>query len=712
MFGFGDPLMLRFVYSFILAMGVLPCLGVSLPAGEPMTLENLFQLDRLADPQISPDGTRIVYQVTKIHDVAKNERSTNLWLVQRDGSNRRQLTYSSKSDSHPRWSPDGTTILFESTRDGTSQLYLLDLSRGGEPKKITDISTGASQAIWSPDGSHILFQSTVRPEFSILPFSESNLKNREYDEGVASNIVKARTFTKLFYRHWDSYVEDKRIHLFLIESDGKNCRDITPGDRDAFPTSSTFVGGQEYTFSPDGSHVLFTAVPAEGEAWSTNHDICRVSIRNTSRQWPTVVSAPAADGTLKFSPDGKLAAFRSQSKPGYEADKWQLMVQACEPDGTLVGSPRSLTAELDLSVSDYSWMSPTDLVFLSESNAASVVYHASLSGPPRKIDGLFSDGRQGQITGHSLGGDSFVLSRATMNEPSELFAGSLAAGNASQITFHNQSIFEKLDRPKPESVTLPVEGGYQMQMWILKPPGFDPSKKWPVVYLVHGGPQGAWEDGWSFRWSPQLWAAQGYIAVMPNPRGSTSFGQAFCDEISGDWGGKCYRDLVAGLEFVKALPYVDSSRLASAGASFGGYMQNWFAVNEISKEFRCLVTHCSVYNFESMWGTTEELWFDEYEHGGLPWQYPEKYREFSPHRLAGNLSKYKTPMLVIHNDYDFRCPIGQGHELFQALQRQGVPSRFVNFPDEGHWVNKPANSLHWHKEIFSWLQQYCPAGGR
>ncbi len=219
------------------------------------------------------------------------------------------------------------------------------------------------------------------------------------------------------------------------------------------------------------------------------------------------------------------------------------------------------------------------------------------------------------------------------------------------------------------------------------------------------------EDGWSFRWNPQLWAAQGYVAVMPNPRGSTSFGQEFCDQISGDWGGKCYRDLVAGLEHVKSLPYVDSSRMASAGASLGRYMQNWFAVNEIAKEFKCLVTHCSVYNFESMWGTTEELWFDEYEHGGMPWQYPDKYREFSPHRLAGNLGKYKTPMLVIHNDNDFRCPIGQGNELFQALQRQGVPSRFVNFPDEGHWVNKPANSLHWHKEIFSWLQQYCHQAG-
>ena len=704
--------MLRFVLPLVVMMSGLSLFPEVTEAGQPMNLEHLFQLERLADPQISPDGTRIVYQVTKTHDAAKNDKSTNLWLVNKDGGGMRQLTYSNKSDSHPRWSPDGSMILFESTRDGSSQLYLLDLVRGGEPKKITDMSTGASQGLWSPDGSHIVFQSTVRPEFSILPFAESNVKNREYEESVSKNTVKARTFTKLFYRHWDSYVEDKRNHLFIIGSDGKDCRDITPGDRDAFPTSSTFVGGQEYTFSPDGSHVLFTAVPAEGEAWSTNHDICRVSIRNTSKQWSTVVSGIAAEGTLKFSPDGKHVAFRAQSKPGYEADKWQLMVQECELNGKLIGSARSLTADLDLSVSDYSWMGNNDLVFLSESNAAVVAYHASLDGPARKIDKLFTDGRAGQITGHSLSKDGFVLARATMNAPAELYAGSFASGTTQQITFNNKKLLESLERPEPESVTVPVEGGFQMQMWILKPPGFDPKKKWPVVYLVHGGPQGAWEDGWSFRWNPQLWAAQGYVAVMPNPRGSTSFGQEFCDQISGDWGGKCYRDLVAGLEYVKAQPYVDTSRMASAGASFGGYMQNWFAVNEIAKEFKCLVTHCSVYNFESMWGTTEELWFDEYEHGGMPWQYPDKYREFSPHRLAGNLGKYKTPMLVIHNDNDFRCPIGQGHELFQALQRQGVPSRFVNFPDEGHWVNKPANSLHWHKEIFSWLQQYCPSGGR
>jgi len=323
--------------------------------------------------------------------------------------------------------------------------------------------------------------------------------------------------------------------------------------------------------------------------------------------------------------------------------------------------------------------------------------------------------RSGQISAMHPAGDRVVFARATMNGPAELYVGNkseLATTPLRKITQGNDALTASLERSVPESVSVDVEGDQPMQMWILRPPGFDASKKWPVAYLIHGGPQGAWEDGWSFRWNPQLWAAQGYVVVLPNPRGSTGFGQKFCDEISGDWGGKCYRDLVAGLEMVKKLPYVDPARIGSAGASFGGYMQDWFAVNEIAKDLRCLISHCSVYNFESMWGTTDELWFDEFEHGGLPWEIPGKYREFSPHTLAGNLSKYKTPMLVIHNDLDFRCPIGQGHELFQALQRQGVPSRFVNFPDEGHWVSKSANSIAWHNEAFAWLKKYCPPGGR
>lgn len=684
------------------------------PQPRSMQLEDLFRYDRLADPQVSPDGNMLAYQVTRLSDPAKNAKSTQLWLVPIKGGEAQQLTYSGKSDTHPRWSPDGTQLLFESNRDGTSQLYILNLKSGGEPKRLTNIATGAGNGTWSPDGKRIAFVSTVNPAYSQLSFEESNARNRSEAEATDANPVKAKTFTRLFYRHWDSYVEDKRQHVFVIDSDGKNCRDVTPGDRDAYPTSTTFSASQDFCFTPDGRSLIVTAVPESGESWTTNYELCRIEIDQPSTQWKSLTAGnQAADGLPRFSPSGKRFAYRAQAKPGYEADKWNLLVVDCKADGTWSSKPVSLTDALDRSLGDFVWIDDNTLAFTTEEQGASAIYQVAIGGKPAKVSVDFGDGRFGQLTALHNHSQTLAVARATMNRPVEIYMISMTNPMvAQQTTHHNDALAKEIIEVRPESVQVPVEGTVPMQMWILKPPGFDPSKKWPVAYLIHGGPQGAWEDGWSFRWNPQLWAAQGYVVVLPNPRGSTGFGQAFCDEISGDWGGKCYRDLVAGLAAIKKLPYVDTQRIGSAGASFGGYMQDWFAVNDIAKDLRCLISHCSVYNFESMWGTTDELWFDEYEHGGLPWEIPGKYREFSPHTLAGNLGKYKTPMLVIHNDLDFRCPIGQGHELFQALQRQGVPSRFVNFPDEGHWVSKSHNSIHWHREVFAWLTKYCPPGGR
>ncbi len=692
----------------------------------PMTVEDLFLFQRVADPQISPDGKSVAYQVTEV-DFDANKSRTHIWLAATDATTPpRQVTSSGKKDSHPRWSPDGTRLLFESNRSGTSQLYILDLAAGGEARKVTEISTGASTGIWSPDGSHIAFVSTVHPEFSEWPFVESDKKNKEKNDAIEKSPVKVKTFTKLFYRHWDEYVGDKRQHLFVVTVDGKKCHDVTPGDRDANPTSSTFSVGDDFTFTPDSSHLVFTAVPVLGESWSTNHDLCRVSIENKSTKWESLTSAnKGADNSPRFSPDGKKLAWRSQAKAGYEADKWDIQVVDANPDGTFAGKPENWTAGKDVSIAEFAWGSNHTVNFVAHDAGATSLFSVNFSGEIKagiayggKMLGGVS-ARQGQISGLTASRDGrvWMYSLAKMSAPAHLHGVRFSqSGLNSEIKSleplgHNNTLLATLDLPRPESVQVKIEDG-EMQMWLLKPPGFDAKKKWPVVYLIHGGPQGAWEDAWSFRWNAQVWAAQGYVIAMPNPRGSTGFGQKFVDQISSDWGGKCYRDLVAGLDFVEKLPYVDKDRIGSAGGSFGGYMQNWFAVNDISKRLKCLITHCSVYNFESMWGTTEELWFDEYEHGGLPWEIPGKYREFSPHTRAGEMGKHKTPMLIIHNDLDFRCPIGQGHELFNALQRQGVPSRFVNFPDEGHWVLKPKNSQHWHKEVFGWLTKYVPPGGK
>ena len=695
------------------------------PAKRPMKIEDLFDLKRVADPQISPDGKLVVYQVTSV-SLAENKSTTALWLAATDGKTppKAFTNPNGKKDTHPRWSPDGKRILFSSTRTGTSQLWLVSLD-GGEAEQITNISTGADNGLWSPDGSHIAFVSSIYAEFSELPFAESDKKNAAKDKEIDDSPVKAKTFTKLFYRHWDEYVGDKRQHLFVMASLARKGRDsawsaphdCTPGDRDANPTSSTFSVGDDFTFTPDSKHLVFTATPAENESWSTNYDLCRVSIDNKSAKWEVLTEGnKAADNSPRFSPDGKRLAYRSQKKAGYEADMWELRVVDCDPSGKTNGGGQAITSLGDRSADGFAWSPHRGMLATAEEHGRSNLYVLLTGIAGARAVTLQPGGYVGSMSISKEGKVAFL--RADMTGPAEVFVGTLGNkwptetfDDVTQVGHANDDLLASIDRTKPESVQVKIEDG-EMQMWILKPPGFDPKKKWPVAYLIHGGPQGAWEDGWSNRWNPQLWAAQGYVVAMPNPRGSTGFGQKFVDQISGDWGGKCYRDLVAGLDFVEKLEYVDKERIGSAGASFGGYMQNWFAVSSIAKRFKCQISHCSVWNFESMWGTTDELWFDEWEHQGLPWEKPGSYAEFSPHKKAGELAKNKTPMLVIHNDNDFRCPIGQGHELFTALQRNKVPSRFVNFPDEGHWVLKPKNSERWHKEVFGWLTKHCPPGGK
>jgi dipeptidyl aminopeptidase/acylaminoacyl peptidase len=693
--------------------------AVAADAKRPIKVEDLFRFKRVSDPQISPDGKTVAYVSGEV-DLAGNKSSSSIWLAATDGKTPpRQLTNTAKKDRHPRWSPDGTRILFESNRGTDTQLWFIDV-RGGEARQLTTISTEAGNALWSRDGKTIAFVSAVYPEFSEKPFKESDELNKKKADEVANSPVKAKVFTKLFYRHWDSWVEDKRQHLFVMpfnDGQGGEPKDVTPGDRDSYPTSDTFETGENYTFSPDGKHLLFTAVPEKDEAWSTNYDICRVPVIGGTTKWENLTKDnPAADSGPVFSPDGSRLAFRAQKQAGFEADRWQLYVVDVEGSGTFKEKPRSVTPDVDASVEEFTWGygGNKELIFTIDELAYRPTYTVSLG---LGLDRPFVEsavvqpltGVRSAITASSEGHKVAYLF-AHMGQPPEVLAGP-GLQDVRNVSHANDKLLADLDLPQPESVDVPVEGGVKMQMWILRPPGFDPKKKWPVAFLVHGGPQGAWEDGWSYRWNPQTWAAQGYVVVLPNPRGSTGFGQKFMEEITGDWGGKCYRDLIKGADYVEALPYVDKERIGTAGASFGGYMMMWFAVN--TGRFKCIISHCGVWNFESMYATTDEVWFDEWEHGGPPWGGKrESYEKYSPHRFAQNLGKYKTPMLVIQNDLDFRCPVGQGFELFTSLQRQGVKSRFINFPDEGHWVLKPKNSEYWHKEVFAWLTKYVPPGGR
>ena len=712
----------RFFFTLLGLITILGMTATVATAARPMQVDDLFKFLRVSDAQISPDGFWIAYVVTKV-DLDANKSSSNLWLADVAGKTPpKRLTSTDKKDRHPRWSPDGKRILFESSRSGETQLWTIDI-RGGEARQITNLATEASGAIWSADGKNIAFVSTIYPEFSKLAFKESDAANKKKMDEIKASPIKAKVFTKLFYRHWDSYVEDKRQHLFVLPFDANGAegflepRDVTPGDRDAFPTSSTFSSGDDFTFSPDGKYLVFSAVPEKDEAWSTNMDICRVSINNTSDKWENLTKENlAADSAPMFSPDGNYLAYRAQKRPGFEADKWEIMIVETNKEGTFKGKPVSFTGALktDISVNDFTWAGKDKILFTAD-HLGKVALFQILPLEDIKAAALIKNQMSGYNSGISASADGAKIAflNASMASPPEVFAGNadLRLSKPINISKVNEALLTELALPKPESVTLPGAGDVPTQMWILKPPGFDPSKKWPVAFLVHGGPQGAWEDGWSYRWNPQAWAARGYVVALPNPRGSTGFGQKYVDEISGDWGGKCYEDLMKAADYVEKLPYVDKDRIGSAGASFGGYMMNWFSVK--TGRFKCLINHCGVYNFESMYTTTEEIWFDEWEHSGPPWgKGRESYEKFSPHRFAENLAKFKTPMLIIHNDLDFRVPISEGTQIFTALQRQGVPSRFVNFPDEGHWVLKPKNSQYWYKEVFTWLEKYVPPGGR
>ena len=713
----------RFFFTLLGLITILGMTATVATAARPMQVDDLFKFLRVSDAQISPDGFWIAYVVTKV-DLDANKSSSNLWLADVAGKNPpKRLTSTDKKDRHPRWSPDGKRILFESSRSGETQLWTIDI-RGGEARQITNLSTEASGAIWSADGKNIAFVSAVYPEFAKLPFKESDAANKKKMDEIKASPIKAKVFTKLFYRHWDSYVEDKRQHLFVLPYDANAAegfaepRDVTPGDRDAFPTSSTFSSGDDFTFSPDGKYLVFSAVPEKDEAWSTNMDLCRVSINNTSDKWENLTKENlAADSAPMFSPDGNYLAYRAQKRPGFEADKWEIMIVETNQEGTFKSKPVSFTGALktDVSVNEFTWAGKDKILFTAD-HLGKVALFQILPLEDVKAASLIKNQLSGYNSGISASTDGAKIAflNASMASPPEVFAGNadLRLSKPINISKVNETLLTELELPKPESVTLPGAGDTPTQMWILKPPGFDPSKKWPVAFLVHGGPQGAWEDGWSYRWNPQAWAARGYVVALPNPRGSTGFGQKYVDEISGDWGGKCYEDLMKSADYVEKLPYVDKDRIGSAGASFGGYMMNWFSVK--TSRFKCLISHCGVYNFESMYTTTEEIWFDEWEHSGPPWGKGgrESYEKFSPHRFAENLAKFKTPMLIIHNDLDFRVPISEGTQIFTALQRQGVPSRFVNFPDEGHWVLKPKNSQFWYKEVFTWLEKYVPPGGR
>lgn len=659
-------------------------------APPPFTAEEMMKLRRISDPQVSPDGRQVAYSAVEV-DLAANARNSDLWVVSATGEGApRRLTEHPRSDSRPRWSPDGKRLAFVSAREGGSQVWVLDAA-GGEPRKVTALPTGAGGVLWI-DGATLLVTSDVYPECSRAAAGGP----ATYDEGCnkqkldgAGKPDTGRLYDRLLFRHWDSWEDGRRSHLLVVPIAGGAVRDLTPGERDVPPFG---LGGPEnYAVSPDGREVAFVRNDDEVEATSTNAELFVVP---TAGGAPRKIAGSAGyDGGPLYSPNGHFIAFRAQERAGYEADRWRLKVH-----DRAAGTTRTLTEAFDRHVDGYAWSPDSRTLYFNAPEAGREPIFAvpAAGGPVKRIaDGSYSE-LQASSDGRTL-----VATRVSLTHPSEIWRVEVGGGDRA-LTRVNDALLSRFGLRAAESVTYPGAAGKDVQAWIVKPPDFDASRRYPLLVFIHGGPQGAWSDAWSYRWNPQVFASAGYVVILPNPRGSVGWGQEFVDDINADWGGRAYEDIMKGVDFAEALPYVDKGRTVAAGASYGGYMVNWIAGH--TDRFRALVSHDGIFDLRSMAFSTEELWFTDWEFGGPYWDHPEVYERWSPSTYAKN---FKTPTLVVHGELDYRVPVEQAISMFTALQRRSVPSRLLVFPDENHWVLKPANSVRWHREVLGWLDQWA-----
>ena len=676
--------------GFLLGMLSVTCAaGVAQEssAKRPITFDDLLGMQRVASPTISPDGKWVAYAVST-PDRDANRNAGNIWMVPAAGGTAIQLTQSGH-DSAPAWSPDSKTLAFISSRDGNSQVYVLSME-GGEGHGITHLSSGADMVKWSPDGAAIAFTSMVYVD------CKDDGCNSTRDAAKEKNKVKAHVAERLLYRHWTHWSEGKRSHLFVTAADGSGSpRDLTTGANYDVPPDER-GGPEDINFSPDGKEICFTAVPDKVEAISTNGELFLVPVAGGEAK--KITENPGFDGNPVYSPDGNYIAYHAQLAAANESDRWRVMLYDRKS-----GKNENLSEKFDRSAQELAWSPDSKTIyFTAENETLMPVYSMSAraGAEPKKIV------IEGFNTGISFSKDGKTLAfeRTSLTMPAEVFVASGDGSNAKQVTHHNDALLAKLDMNAPETFWYEGAAGSKVQAMLIRPPNFDAAKKYPLLVLLHGGPQTMWSNAWGYRWNAQVFSAQGYVTLMINRHGSTGYGQKFTDEITNDWGGQAYTDVMKGVDYTLAsYKFTDGTRMAAAGGSYGGFLANWIATH--TGRFKAIVSHAGVYDQSAMYAT-EELWFAEHDMQGTPWGNPENYKKWSPMTYAGDLGKFKTPTLVVAGENDFRVPYTQSLEFFNTLQRQGVPSKLVVFPDEGHWVLKPQNSQFWYKTFSEWLATY------
>ena len=662
----------------LLALGALSLLAQR----QPFTFDAMMKLGRVGEPALSPEGKTVAFTVRYV-DLEANRSRPQIYAVPLAGGEPKAIT-SEGNNERPRWSPDSKRIAFLSTRGGNSQIWLIGPD-GGNPKQVTSLSTEAAGVVFSPDGKNLLFTSDVYPE------CPTDTCNKDRLEADLKNKVKARVYTSLLYRHWNEWQTARRRHLFLVPVDGGTPKDLTPGTRDVPPFS--LGGPDDYAISPDGKEVCYVMNPDADLATSTNSELFVVSLDGGE---PRKISlSEGADASPSYSPDGKHLAWRFQQKAGYESDRWRLVLME-----RASGRSTILTDQLDRNVQSISWLGDSSRIFFTvEDRGRSVLKMVPVTGGGAR--NVLTSASHVDDVQFTPDGKTMLFSQHTGSQPMEIFRVANTGGDPVNLSNTNTALLAQHQLTPLEEFT--VEGAEKAKVsgFIVKPYGYRNGQKYPVLFLIHGGPQGAWGESWSYRWNPQVFAAAGFAVVLPNPRGSTGYGQKFTDEINNDWGGKVYDDLMAVVDHVARQPWADADRFAAAGGSYGGYMVNWMLGK--TDRFKALISHAGVYDLKSMGAETEELWFTKWEFGGMPWENPDSYQRWSP---SNHVQNFKTPTLVIHGEQDFRVPYGQGLQLFTGLQQMKVPSKLLLFPDEGHWIMKPQNAQLWYQQFTDWITEW------